>query len=154
MAGIDLWQCTFMTALWCCHTERAACQLHALIYHSVTLSRHWAKQSLLYPNNDEFLARKSHLSILKSSDLTPPGFKHSGLNPPIPQHGRGVLYSFGDSIWSFNKVSHGLVARCFPDSGQWKSVIALRAGVLWYGMNWLATATDTGSSIGWDGRAE
>ena len=39
---------------------------HDLISHSVTLSWHWANQSLPYPNNAERQTRKQQLSTLKS----------------------------------------------------------------------------------------
>ena len=46
--GIDLWQCTLLMTLLCCPTGKPGHQHHDLISHSVTLSWHWANQSLCY----------------------------------------------------------------------------------------------------------
>ena len=45
-------------------TGKPGHQHHDPIPHSVTLSWHWANQSLSYPNNAEHLARKRQVSIL------------------------------------------------------------------------------------------
>ena len=60
-----------------CPTGKPGCQHHDLIFYSshhhhnlisysVTLSWYWANQPLPYPNNAKHLARKQHVSILKS----------------------------------------------------------------------------------------
>ena len=65
-------------------------QPHDLTSHSVTLSQHWANQSLPYPNNDKHLARKQQVYIFISHwfDST------IGLNRRSPAR-RPMLYQFG-----------------------------------------------------------
>ena len=58
----DLWQCTLMATLQCCHECAPGCQHHYLLSHSVTLLWHWANQSVLpYPSNAEHQARKQQV---------------------------------------------------------------------------------------------
>ena len=59
----DLWQCSLMATLQCCPSGKPCHQHCDLISHSVTLSCHWANQSLPYPNNVDHLARKQQASI-------------------------------------------------------------------------------------------
>ena len=72
-------------------TGRPGHQHHDLISHSVILSRHWANQSLSYPNNAEHLARKWQVSIFKSLVWLDQGLNLWGLNPPISQNGTSHL---------------------------------------------------------------
>ena len=76
--------------------------------HSITLSWHWANQSLPYQyhNNAEHQARKRQVSILKSFFLLDQVLnlqaRNSNLrssNSPISQNGRRALYLFGNPDW-------------------------------------------------------
>ena len=76
--------------------------LHDLISHWVTLSWHWASQSLFYPNNAENQAWKGELSFRKSlvwldqaAKSQGPDSKPRGSDCLIPQNRRLTLYSFG-----------------------------------------------------------
>ena len=61
--GTDLWQCTLVVL----YSAASSGHWHYdLLSHSVTLSWHWAIQSLLYPNNAERQVRKRQVSVLKS----------------------------------------------------------------------------------------
>ena len=64
--GTDLLQCAPMETLYCCLTGTPGREHHDLLSHSVTLSWHWAKKSLPYPNNAERPSRKRQVSIWKS----------------------------------------------------------------------------------------
>ena len=75
--------------------------------HSVILSWHWANESLPYPNNAEYQARKWQVSIVKSlvrldpvSKLQAPDSNPQSLDSLISQNGRRVFYSFSHPDWS------------------------------------------------------
>ena len=58
------------------------------------LSRHWANQSLPYPNNAEWLAKKRHVSILKSLLWVDQGLYAQGSDSLFSQNKEWTLYSF------------------------------------------------------------
>ena len=64
-----------MVTLQYCPTGKPGHQHPDLISNSVTLSSHWANQSLPYPNNAECLTRKRQVSIFKVIGLTRPEFE-------------------------------------------------------------------------------
>ena len=127
-----------------CPTERPGCEHHYLIFHSVTLSWHWANQSLPCHNNLKHLARKRQVSILKSFVL-----HDKGSNPPTKSeypnllkrligstptsylNGRQTLNSFGHPIWSAFRASKKeyrsayLKSGCGVTVGTWPSMTPL-----------------------------
>ena len=101
----NMWQCALMVTLYGCLTGTPGYWHHDLLSHSVTLSWHWANQSLHYPNNAKRKARKQHISILKSSVWLDQVLNPWALdtNPQssdslTSQHGRRELYSFAPSL--------------------------------------------------------
>ena len=90
--GTDLWLCAHMVILLHCLTGKPGHKHHDLISHSVTLSWHWASQSLFFLNNAEHLARKWQVSILKLLVWLNQSLNPQGLDSLIsPNRKRNVL---------------------------------------------------------------
>ena len=88
--GTDLWQCALMVTL---QSQPLRNQAASTMTHSVTLSWHWANESLPYPNNAECLARKWQVSILKSLVSLTSGWNPEGSDSLVSQNGKLTFYS-------------------------------------------------------------
>ena len=69
------------------HTGRPGHQHPDLISYPITLSWHWACQSLPYPNNTKRLTKKQQVYIFKSLVWFVPGVNPWGVNPMVSQTG-------------------------------------------------------------------
>ena len=98
--------------------------------HSVTLSWHWANQSLPHPNNAEHLARKRQVSIL---------FDSTGVWTHDRPHARPVLYRFAPvhtqvkSTWVHTVTYQNLssyVLRCYQEVNSTRTTSSPSKGIV------------------------
>ena len=84
-----------------------------LLIHSVTLSWHWANQSLAYLNNIERLTRKRQVSILMSLVWLDQGSKPRGLDSVLihhsPLYAMTCHYSPFIMTYHYEYISHDLL---------------------------------------------
>ena len=119
--GTDLWQCAHMITLQYFPIGKSGRQHHDLISHSVTLSWHWANESLPYPDNAE------QVSILRSlvwfnqvSNPQGPDSNQRGSDSPIFQHGRSIHSAWSNLIEHVAAVEYGVRVLTFLSKVIWQ----------------------------------